>query len=82
MFNIDDQSLSCISNYKWKTGYHSTRDLCIGILDWRIKRKPVQTCLSFLNPDEREFIMTGITPSEWSALFPEESATHKGEPPF
>ena len=82
MFNIDDQSLSCISNHKWKTNYHPTRDLCIGIIDWRIKRKPVKTCLSFLNYDELAFIISGFTPSEWHAVFPEESAAPQGEPPF
>ena len=82
MFNIDDQSLSCISNHKWKTNYHPTRDLCIGILDWRIKRKTIQTCLSFLNPDEREFLISGFTPSEWAAIFPEESSPSRGDTPF
>lgn len=82
MFNIDDQSQACISNHKWKTKYHPTRDLCIGILDWRIRRKPIQTCMSFLNPDEREFIISGFTPSEWAAIFPKESSPPRGDTPF
>jgi len=29
----------------------------------------IQDVYSQLNPDQREFIMTGITPNEWEATF-------------
>lgn len=32
----------------------------------------IQTALSTLTPDEREFLLTGMTPEEWNAAFPEE----------
>lgn len=32
----------------------------------------IQNAFSFMNADEREFLMTGITPSEWDTLFPPE----------
>lgn len=32
---------------------------------------PIQAALPHLNPDEREFIMTGITPEEWDNTFKE-----------
>lgn len=32
----------------------------------------IQRVMPHLTPDEREFIMTGITPSEWDAAFSEE----------
>lgn len=32
----------------------------------------IQNIVPQLNPDEREFLMTGCTPEEWDALFPED----------
>ena len=31
----------------------------------------IQDAFDVLNPDQREFIMTGITPAEWNETFPE-----------
>ena len=33
---------------------------------------PIQEAMPQLNADEREFIMTGITPEEWAETFNEE----------
>jgi hypothetical protein len=43
----------------------------IGFQDW-IKGKLIQNALSNLLPEEREFIISGIYPEEWKAMFPEE----------
>jgi len=32
----------------------------------------IQDVMPNLNPDEREFLMTGITPEEWATTFGEE----------
>lgn len=32
--------------------------------------EPIQVTLTHLTADQREFIMTGITPEEWKAAFP------------
>jgi hypothetical protein len=32
----------------------------------------IQDAFSFLSPEEREFILTGITPAEWKKMFSEE----------
>ncbi len=32
----------------------------------------VQVAMPHLTPDEREFVMTGITPTEWAETFGEE----------
>ena len=32
----------------------------------------IQNAFDFLTPDEREFLMTGITPEEWDKMFPPE----------
>ncbi len=39
--------------------------------DWTMKGHYIQVAFSFLTPDEREFLLTGITPEEWSELFNE-----------
>ena len=33
----------------------------------------IQDAMPDLTPDEREFLMTGITPSEWAEVFTEEN---------
>lgn len=38
---------------------------------WTMRGKPVQEAFSCLNADEREFIMTGITPEKWNEIFKE-----------
>ena len=32
----------------------------------------IQTALPHLTPDQREFLLTGATPAEWDAAFPED----------
>lgn len=32
-------------------------------------QRPVQVCFPHLNAEDREFLLTGITPEEWSNLF-------------
>mgnify|MGYP003633299047 FL=1 len=36
---------------------------------WSIGGKMIQEAMPNISPDEREFIKTGITPSEWDELF-------------
>lgn len=40
--------------------------------DWTIKHEYIQVAFSYLNNDEREFLMTAITASEWNEIFSEE----------
>jgi len=35
-------------------------------------RSHIQNMFPHLNPDEREFLMTGTTPKEWDNMFKEE----------
>lgn len=44
-------------------------------------RPVIQQALPFLNADEREFIMTGLTPAEWDELFNPDTANDTA-PPF
>lgn len=36
---------------------------------WKTGGDSIQECLPYLTPDEREFLMTGITPEEWEKTF-------------
>ena len=38
------------------------------LLEWHRGNTPIQEVMPELSPDEREFIMTGITPEEWAEL--------------
>jgi hypothetical protein len=44
----------------------------VDLIKWRDGRGLIQDCLPYLSADEREFLMTGITPEEWGQAFPEE----------
>ena len=39
--------------------------------NWQMSGQFIQVAFDFLNPDEREFLITGITPEEWKKLFPD-----------
>lgn len=39
---------------------------------WKESGHPIQRVFPWLTPDEREFLMTGITPEEWNELDLEE----------
>tara|TARA_R100001082_G_C4339068_1_gene149223 strand:- start:407 stop:637 length:231 start_codon:yes stop_codon:yes gene_type:complete len=39
---------------------------------WQFSGELVQNVFPHLNADEREFLMTGITPEEWSTTFGKE----------
>lgn len=53
------------------TGNTSSMDLDItqAQLDAWVDGELVQNAMPHLSVDEREFIITGITPSEWNATF-------------
>ena len=57
------------------TGVTRTLDLNISeqkLQDWEEGELLAQDAFPNLDDDEREFIMTGITPEEWKAAFGEE----------
>ena len=56
------------------TGTKSTMDLDVtleGLDLWR-EGELIQNVFPNLSPDEREFLMTGVTPEEWEVAFQEE----------
>jgi hypothetical protein len=49
-------------------GRVSISDIIEGYQRW-VDGDMIQYALSFLNADQREFIMTGITPEMWNEMF-------------
>lgn len=37
--------------------------------DWQMRGNYIQNAFPYLSADEREFILTGITPEEWAEIF-------------
>ena len=55
------------------TGKTSSREINVTALAleaWKQGTRPIQNCLPHLSADDREFLMTGVTPEEWDAAFP------------
>jgi hypothetical protein len=44
-------------------------DINRGWYSWQYEKMLIQDAFPFLSNDEREFIMTGITPDEWNEMF-------------
>jgi hypothetical protein len=38
--------------------------------NWKDKRMMIQDALPHLDNEEREFLMTGYTPTDWAVMFP------------
>jgi hypothetical protein len=51
---------------------HSIEQISQGWWDWQIEGKKIQEAFPFLNSDEREFLLTGLTSKEWKKIFPPE----------
>lgn len=64
-----------VTNISSLTGRTHTRELP-GVTPHDLERieagEPVQTVLPHLSPEDREFMVNGVTPEEWAALLPEE----------
>lgn len=56
------------------SGNESTRDMEIALADWHAFHdgQTIQDAFPYLSADDREFLLTGITPEEWDAIFGEE----------
>lgn len=54
-----------------KTGeeYSTASFSLIGYMSWVLDKNPIQECLSELNDDDREFLISGISPKGWQEIF-------------
>ena len=56
------------------SGKENTREINVTeqqLADWH-SGMSIQLAMPNVSADDREFLMTGITPEEWAAQFPEE----------
>jgi hypothetical protein len=47
----------------------SAEDYNAGMRKWKEQGALIQNALPMLSPDEREFLISGILPADWDALF-------------
>ena len=69
------KTMHCIDRVSPVTGNTNSMFMLLDVADlikWRDGRGLIQDCLPYLSADEREFLMTGITPEEWGQAIPEE----------
>jgi hypothetical protein len=55
------------------SGLEHTRELPISYLEyeaWKYSGQFIQDYFPNLSADDREFLLTGVTPEEWNELFP------------
>lgn len=74
-FDDTEVSTMMITKRSVITGQQSTREIAITPEQhaaWKASSRPVQECFPWLSADDREFLITGITPYEWDATFPED----------
>ena len=63
--------------FKGDLAYLSKGDysMAVSIADWmkwKVEGLMIQDVMIHLDADQREFLLTGMTPDEWDAMFPEE----------
>ena len=73
-----DEGMSEVTLERFMDGEILTREIPMppnsfyeGLEDW-MSGKMIQSAFPGLSADDREFLMTGITPEEWSKMFGEE----------
>lgn len=70
---VDAQNTRIVRrNSKTLVVRHNIERCLQAYLDW-LEGKFIQDAFYFFTPDEREFILTGITPQEWARLFGEDN---------
>lgn len=57
------------------TGVERIRDIPVNpddLLSWEQGHGNIQDIMPYLNDNDREFILSGITPEEWDSMFSEQ----------
>ena len=71
---LGDGSLMAVTAISAMSGKKHSMLLAITeaqVYDWAINGATIQDAMPHLSPEEREFLITGITQSEWDSTFPE-----------
>ncbi len=66
----------------YKTGeeYTTAAFEVIGYMGWILDKAPIQECLPELNDEDREFLISGISPNGWNLIFDNEWCHYSGMP--
>ena len=67
--NSNQTKVVCVDNSKTLTLNGNFDTINQAWFAWQMKGMHVQVAFNFLSADEREFLLTAITPDEWNALF-------------
>ena len=61
---------NCVVTQKPYTVFVNSQDFT----DWRERRKLAQEAFSYLSKEDREFIISGISPDGWEEMFSEDAS--------
>lgn len=70
--SADETSISLKGTDKSITVHYPLRMIVQSWGEWQMLGHFVQKAFSYLDGSEREFLITGITPEEWSKIFTQE----------
>ena len=62
----------CLSPYSEKFNSRSIPCTKEQLEEWLFSGKTIQAALGFLSVHDREFLMSGLLPEEWEAIFSED----------
>ena len=55
--------------YKTGEDYTTAAFEIIGYMGWILDKAPIQECLPELNDEDREFLISGLSPNGWHQIF-------------
>ena len=72
LINLDDGK-AMIMGVCCKTGedYSTAAFDILGYMSWYLDKNPIQECLPELNDEDREFLISGLSPEGWHEIFGE-----------
>jgi hypothetical protein len=69
MMELSDGKTSIKMQHKELIVNHSIAMMSQGWYDWMMRDMYIQDAFPFLTAQEREFLLTGLTPTEWTQIF-------------
>lgn len=70
--NGDQTQITLVGTTKKIVVNHKLERISAMWYKWQMQGAMIQEAFKELNPEEREFLMTGITPAEWNETFAQE----------
>ena len=67
---VDDQTSIAIGPCRRTLEEYTTSPFkTVGYLSWVLKKAPIQDCLPELSLEDREFLISGLSPKGWHEIF-------------